>query len=154
MAKFLTDQFMPIFFQSWDKSKALGLNPVESMFGLREAPKAMTDFSGFLDQQTKLHTRWTTEELARARKEALAVGAEPPEGGSVSARGGASAPRVSNRAGGFVQQPSPRQNPSFYGYAPQPQQPAAGRPSVEQAAAGPMILRGAGRRPTTRRRAR
>jgi hypothetical protein len=127
----------------------------EKLMGIREAAHQVEDFDSYMKGVGGLAARWTKEELSRARKEALANGEEPPEG-SVSTRGGgASAPRVSNRAGGYApQQPSPRQNPSFYGYAPQPQQPVAGQPSVERSAAGPMILRGAGRRPTTRRRAR
>ncbi len=59
----LTSEFLPIFANSWDKNAAAGLNAVENLVGMREAPKWFENWDAWRQGQEKLHNRWTKEEL-------------------------------------------------------------------------------------------
>ncbi len=143
--KFLEQSFAPIFFENWDKSKAIGLNAAENMFGLREAPKQLSDFWGYIATQEGLHNRWTKEELSRAGKEATALGQVPPEGyKQPAARGGGTARTSSGTGAGRSY--SPVSSAAAQTYQPASNQPSSpsGQPqsTVEQ---GVAVSRGASR---------
>lgn len=75
---YFEDQVKPIIFNNISGDPpGTGLNKFERTF-IREAPAWVEDPQAYHDQQIKLTDRWTKEELARARREAIAAGQEPP----------------------------------------------------------------------------
>jgi hypothetical protein len=70
-----------------------GLNTAERTF-IREAPDWVQNVQGYIEKQTKLHERWTKEELRRATREATEKGLELPEGANEVWQGGGSQGRA------------------------------------------------------------
>ncbi len=80
LSGWLADEFLPIFVNSSAKAQAAGLNALENLLGIREAPSYLADAQKFYESRTKLHTRYEKDELQRAGREAIAVGEPTPEG--------------------------------------------------------------------------
>jgi len=75
--KYFLDSIIPIIFKAKDITS--GLNRLERTF-IREAPSWVEDTEAYFAKMTKLHGRWTKEELQRAGKEAALYGEAAPEG--------------------------------------------------------------------------
>jgi hypothetical protein len=108
--KYLGEMVTPIFAtQLMHRRVGTQISIPDATMGIREAARDIEDPVGYMQGLGKLSGRWTKEELARARKEAVQFGEEPPAGSAPNPR----APNAFSRAPGAFSRA-----PGAFGSAP------------------------------------